>query len=170
MQNIANRGHLKRLIAKGLIEARCKYHYTDDYGFDAAYNFGETDWSPAYLKSEIADDQQINGIIFDDSGFSGSCGRLWKNKENYSFYIHSNLSYEIRFKKEDAADFETIFKDGKIENFIHTQTKEILKVLKLNQKLAKDKFKAFNNWLKKEKKGYYSRFAKGFILTAGGEI
>jgi len=63
-------------------------------------------------------------------------------------------------------DFEKIFNDGKIEEFEHTQTKEQLKVLRLSQKLSKEEFKKFNAELKRRELGYYSRYAKGFILTS----
>lgn len=103
---IAHRGHLRNLIKKGLIEARCKYRYTDDYAYDSASNYGKTGWKKAYLKSQISEDTQVDGIIFDDSGdcyddFKTSTGGLWKNGNGeYSFLIHSNLSYSIRFIEE----------------------------------------------------------------------
>ena len=66
---------------------------------------------------------------------------------------------------QDNGDFEAIFNNGKIEEFEHTKTGEILKVLKLGDRLSKEEFKKFNTELKDRGLGYYSRFAKGFILT-----
>ena len=100
MANIAHRGHLKRLIKKGMIEARCKYHYTDDYAYDNATNFGITDWETAFLDSEIPNGKQVDGIVFmADFDFSTSSGGLYKDGENsWTLLIHLNLSYQIRFK------------------------------------------------------------------------
>jgi len=178
--HIANRGHLKRLIARGLIEARCKYHYTDDYAFDNAANFGKTDWLPAYLDSAIPEGEQVDGIIFRENkrgwnDFKSRSGGLWENKEagTYTFLIHSNLSYEVRLKEakeEDSSiNFEELLQNGSIENFEHTKTGEILRVLKLATKLSKEQFKTFNAWLKEKKMGYYSRYAHGFILNEGAK-
>ncbi len=165
---ISNRGHLKRLISKGLIEVKCKYHYTDDYAYDSAYNFGKTDWMPAVLNNDNKFDE--NSISFNDWDFT-SCGYLSKIKEDgtYSFAIHSNLVYSVRFKEVinsvPVTEFNNeIFAGGNIIDFKHTQTGEDLKVLKLNKRLTKEEFKNFNEWLQSEDKGYYSKFAKGFIL------
>jgi len=62
-------------------------------------------------------------------------------------------------------DFETMIENGNIEDFEHSKTKEILKVLKLEEKLSKDDFKAFLQYIKLNSVGYYSKFAKGFILS-----
>jgi len=166
---IANRGHLKRLIAKSMIEARCRYHYTDDYAWDNATNFGKTDWLSAYLKSEIKEGEQVKGIIFEDWDFKTSSGYLSLNREKegiYTFAIHSNLVYEVRVKETKKETFEKLLNSGTVEDFTHTKTGETLKVLKLAKKLTKEQFKAFNAWLRANKKGYYSKFAKGFILIA----
>ncbi len=68
-------------------------------------------------------------------------------------------------KDVDVTEFEKIANNGTISNFTHTKTKEVLKVLKLKDKLSKDVFIEFSKWFKDEKRGFYSRFAKGFILS-----
>lgn len=171
---ISNRGHLKRLIAAGLIEARCAYRYTDDYVYDNATNFGETDYLPARLHVKGEKWPPDGFITFDDYDFR-TCGYLSKKPTEggvYNFSIHSNLLYYVRFKKEVLApapagdvDFDSVFAGGKVESFTHTKTGDILQVLKLETKLSKNDFKAFSIWLKKNDKGYYSRYAGGFILT-----
>jgi len=103
-KKIAHRGHLRNLIKKGLIEAKCNYRYTDDYAYDNATNFGKTDWKPAYLESMIPEGEQIDGIIFDDSGdyddFKTPTGALFPRENGeYSFLIHSNLSFRVRIKE-----------------------------------------------------------------------
>ena len=59
--------------------------------------------------------------------------------------------------------FKSIIKNGDIEEFIHTKTGEILKVLKIEEKL--EDFKSFNKYLIEEKIGYYSKYAKGFVIN-----
>ena len=103
---IANRGHLKRLITKGIVEARCIYHYTDDYAWDNATNFGKTDWLPAYLNSSLEEDEQVEGIVFDEWDFKTQGGYLSPDRDKegiYTYAIHSNLVYEVRIKKAEAA-------------------------------------------------------------------
>jgi len=64
-----------------------------------------------------------------------------------------------------SLDFETMIENGNIEDFEHSKTKEILKVLKLEEKLSKVDFKSFLQYIKENNIGYYSKFAKGFILS-----
>lgn len=167
---IAHRGHLKRLVKKGLIEAKCLFRYTDDYAYDNASGFGKTDWLPARLR-EDNEDSILGFINFRDWDFGTSSGYLSHHKENntYSFAIHSNLVYSVRIietKQEENTDFQALVRTGTIEEFAHTQTGEMLKVLKISKKLTKEAFKSFNDWFKQTKQGYYSRFAGGFVLTA----
>lgn len=63
-----------------------------------------------------------------------------------------------------ALECEAIFAGGNVEPFIHTQTGEELQLLKVRD-LSRDEFAEFRDWMKSEGKGYYSRFAHGFILT-----
>lgn len=81
--------------------------------------------------------------------------------------------YKIVEAKEKAArpkfsgsalECEAIFAGGNVEPFIHTQTGEELQLLKVRD-LSRDEFAEFRDWMKSEGKGYYSRFAHGFILT-----
>lgn len=63
-----------------------------------------------------------------------------------------------------ALECEAIFASGNIELFTHTKSGEELQLLKV-QDLSRDEFNEFRDWMKSEGKGYYSRFAHGFILT-----
>ena len=94
---IANRGHLKRLIKKGMIEVRCDHHFTDDYAFDKAYNYGKTGWMDAVLCDTM---QNIDGkIVFTDWDLKTKSGALWTNDNKiYNLSIHSNLTYSVRIK------------------------------------------------------------------------
>ena len=62
-------------------------------------------------------------------------------------------------------DFEAIFAGGIVSEFVHTQSGDILQVLKLQQRLPKEQFISFNEWLKNTGRGYWSKYAGGFILT-----
>jgi Txe/YoeB family toxin of Txe-Axe toxin-antitoxin module len=61
-------------------------------------------------------------------------------------------------------DFESLFSSGVISQGEHTKTKEPFKILRLDNKLSKEEFKSFNDWLKSTYSGYWSRFVGGFIL------
>jgi len=47
MINTYNRGRLRREIEKGLFQVKCDGQYTDDYAFDAAYNYRKSDFMDA---------------------------------------------------------------------------------------------------------------------------
>lgn len=38
-----NRGYLRKMAQQGRLWVKCAYHYTDDYAFDSADNFGKMD-------------------------------------------------------------------------------------------------------------------------------
>lgn len=49
----ANRGHLIRAARQGHLWVKCQYHYTDDYAYDAAVNFGKaSEFCQVYLQVE----------------------------------------------------------------------------------------------------------------------
>jgi hypothetical protein len=68
-------------------------------------------------------------------------------------------------REDSNTDYDALIAEGTVEDFEHTQSGENLKVLKLSTQLSKDEFKSFNNFMKSSGKGYYSRYAKGFILN-----
>ena len=78
----------------------------------------------------------------------------------------SNFELSVESKKEAqedvATDFELLVEQGEIVEFERTDGKGVEKVLKIKDEI--EDFKSFNKWMKSSKKGYYSRFAKGFIL------
>ena len=49
--NTVNRGWLKNQIAKENIEIKCQQILTDDYAFDAGYNYQKSDWKKADIKN-----------------------------------------------------------------------------------------------------------------------
>lgn len=64
--------------------------------------------------------------------------------------------------RDVSTDFELLVEQGEIVEFERTDGKGVQKVLKIKAEI--EDFKSFNQWMKSSKKGYYSRFAKGFIL------
>lgn len=64
--------------------------------------------------------------------------------------------------KNDTRDFDSLIEQGEIVDFERTDGKGVEKVLKVKSEI-KD-FKSFNQYMKSNKMGYYSRIAKGFIL------
>ena len=72
----------------------------------------------------------------------------------------SKIEKEPEVKAND--DFDALVDSGEIIEFERTDGKGVEKVLKLEDKISD--FKSFNQYMKQNKIGYYSRIAKGFIL------
>lgn len=121
MSNTVNRGWLKKQVELGNVEVRCNYHYTDDYAFDNAYDFGRTDWMPARIKSpkfeEIVNcygNRESICVDHDDlpgymnmygNEFTGNCGRAYRDSRDggiITLRVHSNLVYSMRIKSQNA--------------------------------------------------------------------
>jgi len=84
---------------------------------------------------------------------------------NKSFYVES-VPVHSETQELDNTSNEEIYKAGAIEDYTHTKTKEVLKVLKVAGSLTKEVFSSFRNYMKQEHQAYYSRYAGGFILAA----
>ena len=69
---------------------------------------------------------------------------------------------EKEVQEEDMPSFDKLIEQGEIVEFERTDGKGVEKVLKIKTEI--EDFKSFNQWMRSNKKGYYSRFAKGFIL------
>ena len=94
-----NRGWLKKQIEKGIVLARCDYHYTDDYAWDYANNAGKQEnYLPCRMKgdNEKNKDGFINFTPWELRTKTG--GACWVNEEKkiISFSIHSNLGYTLK--------------------------------------------------------------------------
>jgi len=112
-----NRGWLKKQVSLGKIEAKCNYHYTDDYRYDADVNFQKTDWMPCRMQNRVYENDPVTGfsrlinddfktgfINFEDWDFKTKSGGAWQTEDDQkngviSFIIHSNLSYDLRVKQ-----------------------------------------------------------------------
>jgi len=60
--------------------------------------------------------------------------------------------------------FSKLIENGRVKDFEHTRTGEMLKVLVITEDLGKEGFMEFNKYMIKSGKGYYSRPAQGWIL------
>ena len=65
-------------------------------------------------------------------------------------------------KNETLSDFDSLIEQGDIVDFKRTDGKGVEKVLRIKAEISD--FKSFNQYMKSNKMGYYSRIAKGFIL------
>lgn len=84
-----NRRRFLNAAKKGLLQAKCNYRYTDDYAWDAATDFGKTDWFDVVLGENLREDH-----------FSGTCGGVYESGDDiFTLRVHSNLSYSIRIKE-----------------------------------------------------------------------
>lgn len=60
-----NRGALLRKAKQGKLYAKCIGHYTDDYAFDAAYNFGIMDnYAKVIINPNVTDEEIAERIDF----------------------------------------------------------------------------------------------------------
>jgi hypothetical protein len=111
------RDWLMRQVDAGKMEARCDGHYTDDYLYDAATNYGiSKSWKPARIRRPKFEPREMAGGFMRDvcvdpdsrdgymnlmeCDFTGNCGRCYLNEEtgHITLYVHSNLSYTLRVK------------------------------------------------------------------------
>jgi hypothetical protein len=94
--NTVNRGWLMRRILEGKVLAKCNGVYTDDYAFDAAYNFQKTGW----LKAKIEDNysqRQGNFIYFRQDEFRGF-GHAWRDANGDISLSFGYRSYTMRIQ------------------------------------------------------------------------
>jgi len=97
-----NRGWLLRQVEAGNVEVKCNYSMTDDYAFDAAYNFGKTDWMPAqdYFKK---DGCALAWYFSTKGGFA-----YWnEDKSEIAMSVYSNYSLQLRIKAAPAKAIKT---------------------------------------------------------------
>ena len=92
------RSDLRRLIDKGLIEAKCTGKYTDDYRADAADNFAITDWMPAILSDKHA--LRDGCLMFTDHDFTMSTGHAyWSDTlKVVVFRVMATETYHLRLR------------------------------------------------------------------------
>ena len=112
MQTV-NRGWLKKQIANGKVEAKCRYAMTDDYRFDNANEFGKTDWMQARfyypvfgkvtLQNGITitrcekDDRKEGQANFSESDLKTKSGAAYRNDDGtITLRIHSNEVWTLR--------------------------------------------------------------------------
>jgi len=94
-----NRGWLKKQIEKGIVMARCDYHYTDDYAWDYANNCGKQE---TYIPCRMKGDHEKNTqgfICFSDWDLrTKTGGAYWENEAEkiIGLSIHSNLAYTLK--------------------------------------------------------------------------
>ncbi|XAI95982.1 hypothetical protein [Microcystis phage Mwe-JY26] len=98
-ETTVNRGWLRRRIEAGEVEAKCDGKYTDDYAWDAATDFGKTDWLPARVRpeGELWSDAPGGFITFDPSDFRGF-GNAWKREDGTMVLSFGYKSYSLRLK------------------------------------------------------------------------
>lgn len=97
---------LLRAARRGELYAKCVGHYTDDYAFDAAHNFGKTaEFKPVFLLTEGVkwEDAPEGCVRMRESEFRTKSGGAWKNldrdPEVINFNVHSNSHYDLKIVK-----------------------------------------------------------------------
>lgn len=91
-----NRGWLLRRILEGKVIAKCDGVYTDDYAFDAAYNFQKTGWLPARIEDDYGQRQE-NYLYFRRDEFRGY-GYAWRRPDGDITLSFGYRSYTMRIQ------------------------------------------------------------------------
>lgn len=125
-----NRGQLLKLAEAGRVWMRCQYHYTDDYAWDAATNYGRTGWFrvaiapewPDYPATEAEREARMRAYrAWEDSARAAGCGIMRRDQFRGStgsasvehrrgerprarLSVYSGLSYELRTTPPDPVD------------------------------------------------------------------
>lgn len=94
--NTVNRGWLMRRILEGKVMAKCNGIYTDDYAFDAAYDFQKTGW----LKAKIEDDysQRMGDFLFFRRDEFRGYGYAWRKPNGDISLSFGYRSYTMRLQ------------------------------------------------------------------------
>ena len=98
-----NRGKLRRLAEQGKLLARCEFHYTDDYAWDNATNFGKMEnYLPVFFIPDEGRHEVPEGYIgIDEYYFRCKGGHAWEEEDGtITFCPHSNLSYQLKIKED----------------------------------------------------------------------
>jgi len=94
------RDKLKRDIEKGLYLCKCNGRYTDDYAWDAASNYGITEFMEVNIVKTNSERKEKHINLW-ESDFSGY-GNAWENEDGtVTLWIHSNLSYDLVKKQSE---------------------------------------------------------------------
>ena len=93
--NTVNRGWLKRRILEGKVLAKCNGVYTDDYAFDAAYNFQKTGWLKAKIEDDYSQRRAENCLYFRHDDFRGY-GYAWREANGDMHLSFGYKSYTLR--------------------------------------------------------------------------
>ena len=93
-----NRGKLWRAIQAGKLQAKCLFHYTDDYAYDAASKYGRTDWLPAWPIPDSGSYSTPEGKIgIGRWELHSKSGRAYiDDKGDMVLRVHGNLVYHVR--------------------------------------------------------------------------
>ena len=147
------------------------YEYDSDhngtYG-EVKYAFAERKYSRETMQEAVNYYGYDIKVLVNDYDNSAYIDTDFENTQRVYNYLQDK-SFYIAAKKQELKDDpknEEIYNDGTVEDFTHTKTKKVLKVLKVAHKLSKNAFKSFSKYMKQERGAYYSRYAGGFVLQS----
>ena len=162
------------------IVAKCMFNNEEDFH----HRFSTcSDFYPNY-KFLASFNKEVKEIVV--NGYEGAFERLSKKmmealpsasidadfetlvevEQNNTVEVIETIVEEVSIEASTPSiDCEELIHNGDIIDFEHSRTKEQLKVLVIEEKLSKDDFKSFLKYIKENSVGYYSKFAKGFVLS-----
>lgn len=167
---------LSKIVAKDIIKNFITIRKTDEFRgnkelFSREYQDDTQQLHEASQKSTLQStrtgehvvelsDREINPsnetpIKLNGAGIQRS-GGVGDSEQRSGLFLEPNHIISLKYRY--------LFEDAVFDTFTHTQTHEILDILKINKKLKTDEFKDFNKYLSINNLGYYSRVAKAFII------
>jgi hypothetical protein len=122
------------------------------------------------IEKDISNIRYIGDTLKQDPDFrtfAKEKGVEFEDEKKPIFVVEAEAPKRVETTKKVNEDinFRDLIVNEDIVDFTHTRTGETLKVLKVKKRLSKDDFKLFSDYLKSNKIGYYSKYAKGFIIN-----
>ena len=91
---------LRRMIVADKLEAKVAQRLTDDFAWDAATNFGRTDWKPAAIGREDGGEF----VSLGDYMFRAGGARCYRDTESQEIHVTFGGTYwTLREKQKEAA-------------------------------------------------------------------
>jgi hypothetical protein len=105
MYKSINRGKLLRAAKAGKLVGKVSNHLTDDYAFDAANNFGRTEWLPVVIDNKAGAWAEGKITLYEDA-FRGRGGYAYEADEGNGeiiLGIYSGYTLHVKIVETPAA-------------------------------------------------------------------
>lgn len=156
-----------------MIDSFDNYFYDIDFGkWDKPLIYNGISINDMFEHLEYAEEKEYPYRNIVTTGAPKTFNGFDELQASHLEYLLSLMPKAKETKKESTShensNFDDLFQSAAVEDFTHTKSGELLKVLKLTTQLSREDFKDFRTELKNKALGYYSRYAKGFVLEEKG--